>query len=88
MTLLRKIKDFEYEVYYNNGMLLGSIYQEIDGYFVFLPILRQGYWDGPVLEQIAKYLEDLNKEWDKEIQETLKEYEEEKERSGERREKT
>lgn len=45
-------------------LLIGEIYPEVDGYYVFLPIKEGGYWSGWVLKTIYNKLEELNKAWD------------------------
>lgn len=53
-----------------HGLALGWLYCEIDGYYVYdiNPTLR-GYTPGWLLRAIADKLDELNKEWDKKIQE-------------------
>jgi hypothetical protein len=54
-------------VKYTNGVLMGTIYKEVDGYYVFAPELRGGFWDEHVLQDLFYYLQDLNEEWHKQI---------------------
>lgn len=46
-----------------NGVTLGEISQSEDGYYVFWPELRGGYWDDFVLRALAERLVSLNAEW-------------------------
>lgn len=43
-----------------NGGYLGELYQEVDGYWVWAPVLRGGYLDGTVLRQLADQMDKLN----------------------------
>lgn len=53
-----------YFVYYKpNGVFLGHIHKDVDGYFYFWPDLKGGSWDGHVLRGIANKLSELNAEW-------------------------
>ncbi len=46
------------------GALVGELYMEADGFYVFDPIVgRTGYWPAWMLRVIADKLEELNKEW-------------------------
>lgn len=56
-----------YSVHYENGVFLGYFYVEVDGYLVFQPEHRGGYWDSHVLIAIGKKLEELNKPWDEKV---------------------
>lgn len=63
--------DVYYEVEFVNGALLGEFYREVDGYYVFLPLLRGGFWDQYVLQELSEKLLELNREWDEQIQRDL-----------------
>lgn len=52
--------------------LTGQIYREVDGYFVFAPNDRGGFFDAQSLRAIADYLDQLNKDWDAQIQEDMR----------------
>jgi hypothetical protein len=57
-----------YNLTYENGMYMGSLYQEIDGYYVWNPTWRGGgYIPSHVLLSIGNYLEHINKEWDEKV---------------------
>jgi len=55
------------EVFYQNGVLLGTVYREIDGYYVFLPKYNGGYWKAFIMKAIADKIDGLNKGWDEEV---------------------
>lgn len=56
-----------YKVRAYNDAEMGEFYQEIDGYYVFDPILKSGYWPSEMLRAIADELDNLNKEWNEEV---------------------
>lgn len=47
---------------------LGEIYQEVDGYHVFVPG-KSGAWSSHNLREVAEFLDNLNAEWDAEVRE-------------------
>lgn len=49
-------------VYFENGVFLGVIVNEVHGEYVFYPELNGGYWQGYVLRIISDKLEEMNKE--------------------------
>lgn len=60
-------EDHEYNVAVN-GVVVGWLYCEVDGYYVFdmNPTLR-GYTPGWLLRSLADKLDELNAEWDAKI---------------------
>ena len=54
---------------YTNGICMGEIYMEVDGYYVFEPALNGGFWDGWVLAEIAETLEEMNAPYEKHLEE-------------------
>lgn len=48
-------------------MLVGEIYAEVDGYYVFVYKGGNGYWDSMGLRLIANKLDEMNGEWDQQI---------------------
>jgi hypothetical protein len=56
-------------VYWNNGKRIGECIQDVDGYWKFGFISADGLWDSGPLQRIAAMLDDLNADWDAEIQE-------------------
>lgn len=60
-------KDKEY-LQFENGVILGEIYKEVDGFYVFQPTLNGGgFWEEWVLKGIASILEERNAAWKEEI---------------------
>lgn len=56
----------------SNGVALGEIYMEVDGYYVFEPGRdSNGFWEAYVLRAIADKLDEMNKAWDAEVTEML-----------------
>lgn len=54
-------------VYYSNGKLIGEIYMEVDGYYVYVFPSSAGCWEAAVLREIADLLDYLNAPWDAEV---------------------
>lgn len=62
-----------YSVTYHNGVSLGELYREIDGFFVFSPILRGGFWEAAPMRTIADKLDELNAPWENELERMMAE---------------
>jgi hypothetical protein len=61
-----------YNVHYApNLKMIGYIYKEVDGFFVYQPSKGDGCWSGELLKEIAQCLEDLNKAWKNKINNKL-----------------
>lgn len=57
-------------LFYFNEIYLGYAYQEIDGLYVFVfKASDEGSWSGYALRWIADKLDELNKDWNKNIEE-------------------
>ena len=56
---------------YANGVYLGAIVGNTDGFYVFFPNEGKGYWSQELLEELAAKLRELNREWEKVIEEEL-----------------
>lgn len=54
-------------VFYSNGIFMGELYMEVDGFYVYEPVLRGGFWEAYVLREIADKLDELNKPWQQNI---------------------
>lgn len=53
-----------------NKKRIGTIYMEVDGYYVFVPAARnRGFWDEHTLLAIGNKLKEMNKVWDDSIAE-------------------
>lgn len=60
-------------LFYYNGANCGTLYKEVDGYYHWSPPLQfSGCWNAANLRKIADILDDLNRDWDKEVEEGLK----------------
>lgn len=58
-----------YIVHHDSGARLGEILQGDDGYYIFYPSLPcTGFWKAYVLHGIALKMHELNKAWDKQVQ--------------------
>ena len=60
-----------FKVFYQTSEL-GLIYMEVDGFYVFLPLDNSGSFNEFSLRLIADKLEELNYDWNKYLEETLK----------------
>lgn len=60
--------DKHLNLYYENGVWIGEIIPDFDGYYYFWPIARGGSWSAEVLKQIAGLLDVINEPWDKQVQ--------------------
>jgi len=59
-----------FSVTYINGVDLGALVKEVDGFYVWYPNRKQyGFWSAYVLRDLADILDDLNKDYEKEINE-------------------
>lgn len=57
-------------LYYGNGVYIGKVYVEVDGYWVWVaPNPSTGCWSSGELKMIAEFLDELNEPWDKEVRE-------------------
>lgn len=56
------------KVYFHNGVFLGEIFPEVDGFYVFYPDLKGGFWEAYVLRAIADYMDELNVPIQKDIE--------------------
>jgi hypothetical protein len=57
---------------YRNGIRVGEIYIEVDGYYVFEPDpLRNGFWTAEILHEITDILDHKNEDWDTKVKELL-----------------
>jgi hypothetical protein len=62
--------DFETgTVRYSNGVKIGTILADVDGYEKFYPENNGGYWEPFVLRAISDLVDELNEKWDQQIQE-------------------
>ena len=68
MIKVEQVNKHEYKVSAYNNVDMGIFYQEIDGYFVWLPIQRGGYLPAEMLLAIGNKLVELNAPWDAQVQ--------------------
>lgn len=67
-----KISDQKgYNVIHENGVYMGTFEAGDDGYYVFWPTFRQGYWPAYMLTALGNALDELNKDWDEKVQREL-----------------
>lgn len=58
-----------YDVTWPNGEYIGQFIMGVDGYFNYWPKgSNGGYYDEGFLYAIADHLKELNREWDKQVQ--------------------
>lgn len=60
--------DQGYRVMFHNGVDMGTLEMDVDGYYKYWPVQRAGYWDAPPLRAIAELLDHVNAEWDAQVQ--------------------
>lgn len=65
-----------YEVYYENGVFLGTLDQGVDGFYEYWPELRPGSWSSHVLREIADKIDELDRPWQENIDEYFRQHEE------------
>ena len=69
MTKLIYLK--EKELFYQNGVKLGEILADVDGFYYFWPELKGGSWAAEMLKQIGELLDEMNKPWQEQIEREL-----------------
>lgn len=55
----QKVRDADWACMHN-GINLGHIHAEVDGFHYFHPLNRAGYWPAVVLRQIAAKIDELD----------------------------
>ncbi len=65
----------EYEVFFDHDTLVGSIYMEIDGFYVLDMVRRPGFIASYQLRELANVLDKLNEPYQKQLDEFFKGYE-------------
>jgi hypothetical protein len=68
MVTFTKQSENDYLVVFENGVILGHLLKEVDGYFVFYPELRGGFWESLIMRILADKMDDLNRDWDEIVQ--------------------
>jgi len=69
----KELENLEYEVI-SNGIKLGVLYEEVDGYYIFQSQPTVGFWPSWVMRAISDKADQLNAEWDREMETFLKEH--------------
>lgn len=65
---LEQQDNLSYKAFWENGVFIGDILKDVDGYFKFWPRTDlYGHYDELFLVSMFKTLEKLNAKWDKEI---------------------
>lgn len=59
------------KLFFENGVELGEILRDVDGYYKWWPNDLPGYLDEEFLFAIASYLQSLNAEWDAQVKKEL-----------------
>lgn len=72
MKLIKLIPDgTTYVVKYCNGVSLGTLIRDVDGFWKFFPELKGGYWESEVLGELADTIDKMNEDWYKHLKENL-----------------
>ena len=64
----RHIYLVEEKLFYENGKHIGDIAKDVDGYYYWWPLTRTGAWQAYALREIADLLDEMNADWDAEVQ--------------------
>mgnify|MGYP006267590761 CR=1 FL=1 len=70
--IYNKIDAHKYNIVTRNGKLIGELLMDVDGYFYFWSEDSNGAWSSHHLREVANKLDELNKEWDKQVEKGLK----------------
>ena len=73
MIIYKKLNSAIYDVIYENGVKLGHLLREVDGFFVWYPPhpSNGGAWNSHIIRNIANKLDELNKEWEEFVNNNL-----------------
>jgi hypothetical protein len=69
ITLSEKDEGGTYKLYWDNGVYMGDAVVNVDGFYVFFPEHKNGYWDEGVFRSLLDTFTALNAEWNKQINE-------------------
>jgi hypothetical protein len=64
MVKFTKQSENDYLIVFENGICLGHLLKEVDGYFVYYPETRGGFMESWIMRIIADKMDDLNRDWD------------------------
>jgi len=62
-----EISPHAYTVLFDNGVKMGEILRDHDGFFYFWPEALNGFWAAHIMRQIADKCDELNAPYEKEI---------------------
>jgi len=62
-----KIDEHAFDAFAENGAKIGQILREVDGFFVFYPEQRAGYWPAYMLREVSNKIYELNEPVEKQI---------------------
>ena len=62
-----KIDEHAFDAFAENGVKIGQILREVDGFFVFYPEQHGGFWPAHMLREVSNKLYELNEPWEKQI---------------------
>ena len=60
------------KLYFENGVFLGEVLCDVDGFYKWWPVQRNGYLDEGFLLALGNFLQELNKKWSDQIAIELK----------------
>lgn len=66
---LEQVGEATYNVKTNGGLKLGEFYREVDGFYVFYPGEREGFYSEEYLGALIFELQQLNAPWKENIRE-------------------
>ena len=67
MLTLKPANSGGYRAYWENSALIGEVYREVDGYYVFWPVWSGGSWSEGFCRSMADKLQELNKDWHEQV---------------------
>jgi len=65
--ILEQVSEAAYYVKTNSGLDLGEFYREVDGFYVFWPVKRDGFYSEEYLGALLFELQQLNAPWKENI---------------------
>ena len=60
-------------IFIQNGKDCGTVYKEVDGYYVWAPDDNAGCWESYYLRAISELLDDMNRDWHNSVMEYFRE---------------
>ena len=62
-----KRKQGVYVVTFYNGLDMGTLEKDVDGYYKYWPTKREGFWEASLMRAVADLLDHVNAEWDVQV---------------------